>query len=348
MRPLAKGILLILVAGACIEVGARFSGRAGPFFTEPAFEQLPGASYWSYKPNRSFQTYGPTRLETGPRGQRLGFRASQPASSRAAPGPLVLAVGDSFTLGQAVAGAEAWPARLEAGLQISLPGVRVANFGVQGHSLRMITAHATDLIQELDPDLVVVAFIADDLDAGRENKSVDRFGYLARGRDLAGPAAGMEVRLRAIARQSHALLLFKHWWEQAETSVSNPARPGEPPATMPPPQEPVWVAELRALQSRLGDVPLLLAHLDLQETEAAAQMSRTIRERLPELELIYFPPYFTRMPPEKRRVPIDGHPSAAAHAVYARELGPAAIGHLSGPGAANLAPAAAAPDLVTP
>jgi len=325
-------VLAILLAAFTVEAAVRFSGRAGPFVTDPAFRWVEGASYWTYKANGRFDVYGPTRMETGDYGERLHGRPDSEARRRLpheSGSPLVLVVGDSFTFGQAVASPHTWPARLEQLLTPEFPAVRVLNAGVQGHSLAMIASHAGDLARQIQPDIVVVAFIADDLDPRREKKHVDRFGYLARGKGDAAPATPA-VFARALARQSHALLWAKHWWERpgavAAVAASHP-QSSDPEA---PSTDHGWIMDLLELRTQLGDTPLVLLNLDLQETSASDRMRQDLAVWMPESPLLYLAPYLEDLAPSARRVPVDGHPSAAAHRLYAQAALPMIRKRLSG------------------
>ena len=325
----------MMVAAFTVEAAVRLSGRAGPFVTDPAFRWDEGVSYWAYQANGRFEVYGPTLLETGPYGERLhgGVRRGPThrteKSGDESEGPLVLAVGDSFTFGQAVASAHTWPARLERMLAMEFPGLRVLNAGVQGHSLRMIVSHASDLARDIQPDLVVVAFIADDLHPRREHKHVDRFGYVARGKGGAAPGSLPDF-VRVLARQSHALLLSKHWWEFSgpiESGSESKASSAESGGTS---TTPSWIVNLLKLRRALGDTPLVLMNLDLQTTTASDRMRQELAVWMPETPLLYLPPYLEGLAPSARRVPVDGHPSPAAHEIYAQTAMPLIRDHLSG------------------
>lgn len=347
MRTLLAGVLAILLGAFTLETAVRLSGRAGPFVTAPAFRWVEDATYWTYQANGRFEVYGPTWIETGDYGERLHAPTEPESRSRTLRtsdedrGPLVLVVGDSFTFGQAVASAATWPARLEQLLALEFPGIRVLNAGVQGHSLAMIISHAGDLARQVQPDLVVIAFIADDLDPRREQKHVDRFGYLARGKGEPVPAILPEV-LRALARQSHALLLAKHWWARS-AAVANSISPSTDPAGSA--TAPAWILDLRELRAHLGDTPLVLMNLDLEETNASARMRRELEDWMPQPPLLYLPPLLENLPPSARRVPVDGHPSAAAHRVYAQAALPVIRSHLSG---ATVQFHAIAPEVLAP
>jgi hypothetical protein len=90
-------------------------------------------------------------------------------------GPSVLAVGDSFTVGFAVKDDESWPAQLERTL-----GRRVLNGGVHGYGLDQAVLRAHRLAEKFQPGVVVLAFIADDIDrAGLSVKFSTRKPFFA-------------------------------------------------------------------------------------------------------------------------------------------------------------------------
>ncbi len=71
----------------------------------------------------------------------------------------VLAVGDSFTFGADVADRETWPTYLQADV-----GRRIVNGGVPGYGLDQMVLQAERVVPAVRPDILVVSFIADDLD----------------------------------------------------------------------------------------------------------------------------------------------------------------------------------------
>ena len=75
-----------------------------------------------------------------------------------ASGGPILAVGDSFTFGEEVADADAWPAQLQ-----RIIGRRVLNAGVSGYGFDQIVLRAEELAPLYKPAAIVVAFIADDI-----------------------------------------------------------------------------------------------------------------------------------------------------------------------------------------
>jgi hypothetical protein len=73
----------------------------------------------------------------------------------------ILAVGDSYTEGGEVEDNSSWPAHLERGLNR-----RVINGGVGGYGIDQIVLRAEDLVARLEPSILLVGFIADDIGRG--------------------------------------------------------------------------------------------------------------------------------------------------------------------------------------
>lgn len=86
-----------------------------------------------------------------------GFRVA-PGGRELTAGTPVLATGDSFTYGAEVADGETWPALLQADL-----ARKVLNAGVVGYGLDQIVLYTERLVAREKPGLLVVGFIADDL-----------------------------------------------------------------------------------------------------------------------------------------------------------------------------------------
>jgi hypothetical protein len=72
--------------------------------------------------------------------------------------PVILAMGDSFTMGAEVGNAETWPARLE-----FKSGVRVLNGGVSGYGLDQMLTRTKSILQKRNVDVVIVAFFVEDI-----------------------------------------------------------------------------------------------------------------------------------------------------------------------------------------
>jgi hypothetical protein len=135
-----------------------------PGFVPRGSDDIPGL--WVEHPTRAY-TYAKQFSGTivredfsiRVRTSALGFRIDEETKRQIGSRPLVLAVGDSFTFGWGVQYEQAWPAQLESILnegRVSGSGPQVINAGVSGYSPRQIHRLTLDLIQELNPEVVVV------------------------------------------------------------------------------------------------------------------------------------------------------------------------------------------------
>ena len=100
----------------------------------------------------------PGRLSTGwtSNADDSGIRSNgRPISTAGRP---ILAVGDSFTFGDEVEDGETWAAQLEGML-----GKRVLNAGVGAYGIDQAFLRAELLLAQHDPDVVLLAFISDDI-----------------------------------------------------------------------------------------------------------------------------------------------------------------------------------------
>jgi len=72
--------------------------------------------------------------------------------------PVILAIGDSYTLGVEVDNADTWPSRLEL-----KSGIKVLNGGVGGYGLDQMLTRTTSVLKKMTVDYVIVAFILEDI-----------------------------------------------------------------------------------------------------------------------------------------------------------------------------------------
>ncbi|WP_300161262.1 SGNH/GDSL hydrolase family protein [Solidesulfovibrio sp.] len=97
-----------------------------------------------------------------------GFRGTRPVAARREPGSLrILCLGDSFTYGVGVDDAVAYPAQLETLMARRLPGVdvEVINAGVPFYDLFDELSYYREKGARLAPDVVVLQFYINDLEA---------------------------------------------------------------------------------------------------------------------------------------------------------------------------------------
>jgi len=91
--------------------------------------------------------------------------------------------------------------------------------------LEMEVSHLRDLLSGLNPDVIVLAFIADDLSPQRAMNSVDRFGYLTK--TIFGPSNSVLDSARAILRESHLVLLSEAAFLNVRQQFASHKNPGQ-------------------------------------------------------------------------------------------------------------------------
>jgi hypothetical protein len=188
-------VLAAVTVGVCLvaaELALRLRTSASLLWHFPNFIQLDLQSDESERPQLRYDRELGWDLQPGASGLLAGKPISISADGmrnhtpgvRVGSGPTILAFGDSYTEGYAVADDETWPAHLE-----WLTGRRVLAGGVRDYGLDQMILKAERLVPTLKPGTVVLAFIASDIDrAGREARSLRSKPYFVT------TQAGLELR----------------------------------------------------------------------------------------------------------------------------------------------------------
>lgn len=182
---------------------------------DPLFENRPDPLLgWSPIAGKSWEAEG-KRLTINACGGR-GPLPCEPDPSRF----LVLAVGDSFTFGAEADDADTWPARLEA----LDPRLQVLNLGVSAYGLDQMALRLEQALDTLRPQLVVAAFIDDDLNRsmlGFRDYKKPRFVRSGDGLRLTNIPVGAAAEVLAEAQAGAAALprpglalLARNLWEE--------------------------------------------------------------------------------------------------------------------------------------
>jgi lysophospholipase L1-like esterase len=113
---------------------------------------------WAVKPGlRDLRVWGDRSVSTNSRGLR---GAAEHAYARRPGVPRIVALGDSFTFGDEVGDAEAWPQQLAR----RLPGVEVLNLGVHGYGHDQMLLYLQEEGVRYRPDVVLLGFLSDDME----------------------------------------------------------------------------------------------------------------------------------------------------------------------------------------
>lgn len=163
--------------------------------SELGYEPVPGAS----------GTVNGQPISYSADGFRIQNLGAQPAA-----GPLVLALGDSYTEGWSVSGDESWPAHLE-----RQTGRRTLNAGVRGYGIDQMVLRAERLVPRFKPQTIVLAFIGSDIErtalSFRDFKHKPYFVPAGDGLELRNvpvpitPLSGPLVAVRRVLGYSHLL-----------------------------------------------------------------------------------------------------------------------------------------------
>jgi lysophospholipase L1-like esterase len=144
---------------------------------------------------------------------QLGFRGPEISTGRPAGTTRIACFGDSTTFGLGVAAADAWPARLEAGLNAGDSGrFEVINAGVPGYTSYQGLKYMEQQLPILKPDVVLATF--GNNDGWRwDDKS-----------DIEHARLNCGSLLKSLARQSRAVAVVARWWSTRAKSTARPSR----------------------------------------------------------------------------------------------------------------------------
>jgi hypothetical protein len=312
-------VLSLILSLGLLEVLIRISGRAAHLYTEPAFELAPGKNYWRYRAGFEGKVLGATRVRIGSLGSRLHARYAD-----AAPAQITVGIfGDSVTFGQGVPDDLTYAARLEKWLRESQIPVTVLNFGVQGHTIDMELAHLSDRLTQTRLDVVVLAFLSNDLNLAREQNHVDRFGYLTK--NMFGPPSFVGDLGRAVLRKSHLALLTK----AVILRVKALRKTGE---ALPSDRGDELEPKLRRFRSAMArferiakGIPTIVICVDIRENIMSRRIQDIMTLEFPHLIYLHAPPELEQFSRAELEVKYDSHPNATAHQTYANLLWPALV-----------------------
>lgn len=217
---LILAILTVVVCLLAAEMALRLRTSASLLWHYPNFIQLDLRANESERPQLRYDTVLGWDLQPGASGLLAGRPISispegmrnHALGAKAGRGPTILALGDSYTEGFAVADDETWPAHLE-----RHTGRRVLAGGVRDYGLDQMVLKAEKLVPTLKPGVVVLAFIASDIDrtgrAARNGRHKPYFVATGEGLELrnvpvpAMPVDGPDTLVRRVLGHSYLLHL---------------------------------------------------------------------------------------------------------------------------------------------
>ncbi|MCW5891200.1 MAG: hypothetical protein KIT14_11700 [bacterium] len=309
---------------------------------------------YRYRPNASARVARGFEIDTVVHVNGLGFHdvaRSLPATG----GPRVIALGDAFTSAKHVPVAQGWTQALEAALRAAgHAGAQVWNLGLDGTGTDVHVALLERWVDRVRPDLVVLAFSADDVQdiAERRTFREDYRGYVLAYLDPAQRDA-LRAFVDANAPGTASRLLWTHVWTSRafarlspaaalrRTNYVTPTRVGLPAGLARPDAPPLeaFVGRLHAMAARhrfalivapvppkrhprgsarrlaRGLEPGVLATLDVVDVQPA--MAADVAQRGTSWETLYW-----------RR---DDHFDADGYALFGRLLAPEIARRLPAP-----------------
>lgn len=217
----------------------------------------------------------------------------------------IAALGDSFTLGEGVHVQDTWPRQLERVLRERYPEqtIEVINAGVNAYDTRQELEHYRRNVGDYEPDLVIVAMVWNDVRPG----DAEAFGS-----SFAGSTAALAQYLPLTDRMARTVALFL-----GHTGVHTSAEDwGDAFGAL---------KELKRETAKRG-ADLLVAiypsvrHLANDSLRRVYALQKAFCEQA-SLPVFDAGPVFASLPPVRWHVhPVDNHPNAAAHRVFAEHL----------------------------
>jgi len=267
----------------------------------------------------------------------LGFRGRDVPLEKQ-PGALrVLCLGDSYTFGAYVDDEETWPAQLESALSELIPSrpLEVINAGISGFTI----VDELDFVKEqglgLEPDLVVVAFVLNDLADLTRRVSSREMLKRSSVENASFPMGPIKARLRQTAIYN-ALFLIKAYVRRS-TGSDPTIQQVDIRHLLAPPYDQATLDLFERYEQHLGEMkrlldsnktPLVLLVFPYWEqiskgaSDEAQRRLAAIAAKL-ELPVVDLLPAYRRHDPTGRRffhMPWDHHPSARGYRRAAREL----------------------------
>lgn len=212
-----KGFLCTLISVALIllvlESILRLWGYADRYISDPiymSYDQC-DAPIVTHKPNlRNAKASAMVLMDTDSLGLRT-INPGEPIGAKAANVRRIAVVGDSYTFGHGIRNtADVYPTVLQSLMNSNKHGktrYEVFNFGVAAYSLAEMAATLRCRMLQINPDIVVCAFIFDDFDLTRTG-TVNEYGYTDNRRAF-GVWTNRLLFLKHLLRKVHLAYLFR-------------------------------------------------------------------------------------------------------------------------------------------
>ena len=310
-------VYLTVTSLILLEIAVRIWGYSDRYIYDPIYEPCPACKDIPYvhKPClHNARARGLAIIDTDSLGLRSNTTCAEYAPKKK--GELRIAItGDSVTFGEGVTDTGlTYAAQLQKILSIKYPDmkIRVFNFGVSAYSVKEMAATAACRMPMIDPDIMIMAIIPEDLNPGRTG-TVDKWGYTVHA--SAQGIADRDSLLKKFLRHIHLTYLIRDiYYRYAGTENKMEEYPGHA-AEYPRSYNYVknFVAAADAHHARA--FVLLLPSLGHKFTEKFKE--RLTEDHISFLDLSNLIDQFDKK--EYMASPFDPHPSAAVHSVIAEK-----------------------------
>jgi lysophospholipase L1-like esterase len=249
----------------------------------------------------------------------------------------VLCLGDSYTFGAYVDDAETWPAQLEVALEEKLSGrdVEAVNAGISGFTIVDELSFLKEHGLELEPDVVVMGFVLNDLADLTRRVSSREMLKRASLENSAWPLGPIKARLRQSAIYNALFVLKAHLRRSTgadptiqEVDIRHLLRPDYDQTTLDLFKEyRGFLAEMKGIldQRRIPLVLMVFPYWEQVSQDATDQAQQHLSAMARSLGIAYLDllPSYRGHDPRGRKffhMPWDHHPSARGYRRASRDL----------------------------
>jgi len=310
-RTILYGGYLLFVTLSILEIGVRVWGYSEHYITDPIYSSFEGSKGIPYihKPNLiQARARGLAVINT----DSLGLRAKTAGTHYGAKKPheyRIAIVGDSVTFGEGVPRTEDTYAQVLEDILIQKQNslsVKVFNFGVSSYSVKQMAATLKYRVEDVEPDLVVLAIIPEDLNLSR-TPGVVIDGYFVDEKNF--PFLSLDSPIRSLLRSIHLAYVLRKFYLSVKfkpLDIHQKLASGEIPASY------RFIQQFRDTATEKSFPYLIVLLPSSKEGTWWNPITKEFeQEKTTYLDVSFLRNEFTWE--RYRASPFDGHPSPAVH-----------------------------------
>ncbi|MDX1523730.1 MAG: SGNH/GDSL hydrolase family protein [Anaerolineae bacterium] len=306
-------VIIILVL---LEIAVHFWGYSQHYLSDPIYMSFEESDEIPYilQPNLdNARAPGIIWINT----DELGLRSLIPGEPYQPKTPntyRIAIMGDSFTFGAGVKNQNIYPQLVEVILNNAQQELKVEvfNFGVPGYSVKEMANTLSYRALDVEPDLVIMAFIVDDFSLGRIG-NVDKWGYFS------GPI-GRDTLPKHLLRDIHLIYPIRDLFYtlRARSDNKDEPLPDNTPVLIPDSYR--YVLDFKAVAEK-HRIPYLVVTIPSLSRVRFRDMGLEERFQVDGVRYFDLSPIRDEFTPAEFRVSqFDSHPSAAVHQRMAADL----------------------------